>query len=148
MPTIPTVTMGMLDLHQRPDLPDPHIDPPQVADPGDPFAEVRVVHLLARIPRGRPVRLRDLVDRLNAEYTDWSFSRRVVEDAIVQLQANWMTDYRNREGILLGEDQTGPTVTIEDTSRVDPWVGRQLDRLVAACRQRLDAFALEEGAIP
>jgi hypothetical protein len=138
----------MLELRQTPGLSDPDLRPPTVADPGDPFAALRVVHLLARIPRGCPVRLRDLVDRLNAEYVDWSFSRRVVEDAVVQLRTNWMTDYRNSEGIQLGEDSAGPTVTIEDSSRVDPWIVRQVDRLAAECRSRLDAFAIEEGAIP
>jgi hypothetical protein len=138
----------MLEFRQTPGLSDPDLRPPNVAQPGDPFAALRVVHLLARIPRGRPVRLRDLVDRLNAEYVDWSFSRRVVEDAVVQLRTNWMTDYRNSEGIQLGEDAAGPTVTIEDSSRVDPWIVRQVDRLAAECRSRLDAFAIEEGAIP
>jgi hypothetical protein len=142
------MTRTMLELRQTPDLPTPDLHPPQIARSGDPFAELRVVHLLARIPRGQPVRLRDLVDRLNAEYTDWSFSRRVVEDAIVQLQANWMTDYRNADGIELGQDATGPIVTLEESSRVDPWIVRQVERLAAACRAQLDAFAIEEGSIP
>ena len=138
----------MLELRQMPDLPAADLHPPQVAESGDPFADLRVVHLLARIPRGRPVRLRDLVDRLNAEHTDWSFSRRVVEDAVLQLQSNWLSDYRNSDGIRLDEGPSGPTVTIEDSSRVDPWIVRQVDRLAASCRTRLDAFAIEEGAIP
>ncbi|HET7677378.1 MAG TPA: hypothetical protein VFK38_05955 [Candidatus Limnocylindrales bacterium] len=138
----------MLTLRDTPDLPDPNIQPPTTAEPGDPFATLRVVHLLARIPRGRPVRLRDLVDRLNADYVDWSFSRPVVAAAVVQLQANWMADYRSAEGILLGEDPTGPTVTLEDSSRVDPWITRQVERLAAECHERLRSFAVEEGAIP
>ena len=44
----------MLTLRDTPGLPDPHLLPPQVAEVGDPFAELRVVHLLARIPRGVP----------------------------------------------------------------------------------------------
>ena len=138
----------MIALRETPGLPDPHVQPPTVAAAGDPFASLRVVHLLARLPRGRPVRLRDIVDRLNADYVDWSFSRQVVADAILQLQANWMSDYRNAEGIVLSEDPTGATVTIEDTSRVDPWIVRQADRLAAACRDQLRAFAVEEGATP
>jgi hypothetical protein len=129
-------------------LPDPNLVPPTIAEPGDPFAELRVVHLLARIPRAEPVRLRDLVDRLNADYVDWSFSRRVVIAAIVQLQANWMADYRNSEGIALQDGPQGPVVTIEDSSRVDPWILRQADRLSCACTERLRAFAVEEGALP
>src|SRR5512142_1898726 len=97
----------MLDLRQVPGLPDPDLRPPVVAEPGDPFTDLRVVHLLARIPRGVPVRLRDVVDRLNAEHVDWSFDRRAVADAVVQLQANWMTDYRTVDGIELGTDPYG-----------------------------------------
>ncbi|MEA2623624.1 MAG: hypothetical protein QOH61_2534 [Chloroflexota bacterium] len=138
----------MLSLRELPGLPDPSLQPPTIAEPGDPFAELRVVHLLARIPRGEAVRLRDLVDRLNADYVDWSFSRRVVIAAIVQLQANWMADYRNSSGIALDDGLQGPVVTIEDSSRVDPWILRQADRLSGACTERLRAFAVEEGAIP
>lgn len=138
----------MLDLRDTPGLPDPKVPPPQVAEAGDPFADLRVVHLLARIPRGRPVRLRDLVDRLNAEYVDWSFTRPVVAAAALQLQANWMTDYRTAEGIVVGADAAGETVTIEDSSRVDPWIVRQVERLAAECQARLATFAREAGAIP
>ncbi len=138
----------MLALRDTPGLPDPNHQPPTIAEAGDTIASVRIVHLLARIPRGHAVRLRDIVDRLNAEYLGWSFSRPVVADAVLQLQANWMTDYRNAEGIVLGEDETGATVTIEDSSRVDPWIVRQVERLAGACREQLVAFAREEGAIP
>ncbi len=138
----------MLSLRDVPGLPDANIQPPNVAESGDPFAALRVVHLLARIPRGAPVRVRDLVDRLNAEHVDWSFSRPVVIDAILQLRANWIADYRTIEGIVLGEDSAGQTVTVEDSARVDPWIVRQTDRLVGECRERLRAFAIEEGAIP
>jgi len=138
----------MLTLRDTPGLPDPHLLPPQLAEVGDPFAELRVVHLLARIPRGVPVRLRDIVDRLNAEHVDWSFTRPVVATAVLQLQANWAADYRTTEGILVGDDAAGGTVRIEDSSRVDPWIVRQAERLADDCRQRLRAFAVEEGAIP
>ena len=138
----------MLNLRDIPGLPDPHIAPPVVAEPGDPFAALRVVHLLARIPRGTPVRLRDIVDRLNAEHLDWSFSRPVVATAALQLQANWMADYRTVDGIRIADDAAGGTVEIEDSSRVDPWIVRQAERLAGQCNARLRAFAVEEGAIP
>jgi len=54
---------------------------------------------------------------------------------------NWMTDYRNSSGIVIDESDYGPTVEIEDTSRVDPWIIRQAEREVIACRERLDAFS-------
>jgi hypothetical protein len=138
----------VLVLRQTPGLPDPNVQPPTIAEPGDPFAALRIVHLLARIPRGEPVRVRDLVDHLNASYVDWSFSRGVVVAAIVQLQSNWLSDYRNSDGIVLEDGPAGPQVTVEDTSRVDGWIARQAQRLAGSCTERLRAFALEEGAIP
>jgi hypothetical protein len=137
-----------LALQELAGLPDPNINPPVVALAGDPFAALRVAHLLARIPRGRPVRLRDVVDRLNADYLDWSFTRSVVLSVVVQLRANWMADFRNRDGILLQEGGAGEEVVIEDTARVDPWITRQVQRIAADCRERLLAFARDEGDTP
>ena len=138
----------MLTLRDTPGLPEADIAPPVVAEPGDPFASLRVIHLVARIPRGQPVRLRDIVDRLNAEHVDWSFSRPVVATAILQLQANWLADYRTVDGIRVADDLSGGTIEIEDSQRVDPWIVRQVVRLAETCRERLRVFALEEGAIP
>ena len=138
----------MLALRPTPDLPDPNVQPPTIAEPGDPFAALRIVLLLARIPRGEPVRVRDLVDHLNAAYVDWSFSRGAVVAAIVQLQSNWLSDYRNSDGIVLQDGAAGPLVTIEDSPRVDGWIARQAARLADSCTERLRAFAVEEGAIP
>ncbi len=137
-----------MQLRQTPGLPDPNVQPPTVAESGDPFSQLRVVHLLARVPRGLPVRVRDIVDQLNADYLDWSFSREVVVATIVQLQANWLTDYRNSDGIVLTDGPAGPELTIEDSSRVDPWIVRQAERLVGACREQLAEFAIEEGGAP
>ena len=135
-------------LRDVPGLPAPDLRPPIIAESGDPFAEIRVVHLLARIPRGEPIRVRDVVDELNARHLDWSFSRNVVIAAAVQLQANWLTDYRSSSGIVLQEGLAGPEILIEDSARVDPWIVRQVERLAARCTERLRAFAVEEGAIP
>ncbi len=134
-----------MQLRQTPGLPDPHIQPPSVAEAGDPFSQLRVVHLLARVPRGVALRVRDIADQLNADYLDWSFSREVVVATVVQLQANWLTDYRNSDGIVLSDGPAGPELTIEDSSRVDPWIVRQAERLRVACDERLSAFAIEEG---
>jgi len=135
-----------MQLRDTPGLPDPGLRPPVVAEAGDPFTDLRVVHLLARLPRGTAVRIRDIVDRLDGDYLDWSFSREVVVATVVQLQANWLTDYRNSDGIVLIDGPAGPELIIEDSSRVDPWVMRQADRLRAACEERLREFALEEGS--
>jgi hypothetical protein len=141
-------TLSLRDPAELPGLPSADLAPPVVATSGDPFAALRVVHLLARVPRGRPIRLRDLVDRLNADYLDWSFSRAVVADVIVQLQANWMADYRNRDGIVLAHGEAGEEVTIEDSPRVDPWIVRQAQRLADECLARLRTFARDEGGLP
>lgn len=122
-------------------LPDARIQPPTIAESGDPFSALRVIEVVARMDRGRPVRVDDLVDRLNAVHLDWLFTRAVVTDALVALQANWMTDYRNASGIVLEDGPYGPTVMVEDSSRVDPWIVRQAQREAAECRRRLDEFA-------
>ncbi|MGC8634026.1 MAG: hypothetical protein ACP5VP_05090 [Candidatus Limnocylindrales bacterium] len=139
---------SMLSLRPVAGLPEPDLRPPVVAESGDPFAALRIVHLLAQVPRGTPVRVRDIVDELNARWMDWSFDRAVVTNAIVQLQANWMADYRTAEGIRVGSDVYGATVTIEDSSRVDPWMVLQVRQLVQACAERLRTFAHEAGDIP
>jgi len=137
-----------MQLRTIPGLPDAHLQPPVVAAAGDPFADLRVVHLLARIPRGTPVRVRDIVERLEVEHLDWSFSRPVVIAAVVQLQANWRADYRSSDGIVLGEGPAGPELLIEDSSRVDPWIVRQVERLYAACQEQLRRFSIDEAATP
>ena len=115
--------------------------PPVIAESGDPFTSLRVIDAVARQERGRPVRLDALVDHLNAAHVDWLFTRDVVVSVLVTLQANWMADYRNASGIVLGDAHGGATVTVEDSSRVDPWIVRQAQREAAACREALDEFA-------
>jgi hypothetical protein len=137
-----TATIGLGPLRPGPDgLPDPHVAPPAIAEAGDPFTTIRVIDLLARLERGTPVRLADIVDRLNADYLDWLFSVPVVADVALQLQSNWMADYRNSSGIVIEDGPLGPTLAIEDSSRVDPWIVRQAQRIAAACTERLAEFS-------
>jgi len=128
-------------------LPDALPQPPVVAESGDPFSALRVIDVVARMARGRPIRLDDLVDRLNATYLDWLFTRAVVVDVLVALQANWMTDYRNSSGIVLEDGPSGPVVTLEDSSRVDPWIAGQAQREAAACREALAEFARRDRPV-
>jgi hypothetical protein len=102
---------------------------------------------VARIDRGRPIRLDDIVDRLNATYLDWLFTRNVVVDVLVTLQANWMADYRNASGIVVEDGPSGPVVTLEDSSRVDPWITGQAQREEATCREALDEFARRDRPV-
>ena len=137
---------GDLRLRPAPDgLPDPRLAPPVVAEAGDPFTAVRVIDLVARVERGQPVRLDDLVSTLNARHLDWLFDRAAVLDVLIALQANWMADYRNASGIVLEEGPYGPTLALEDSPRVDPWIVRQALREAAACRERLAEFARRDG---
>jgi hypothetical protein len=140
--TVVRTAPGRLRLRDAPQgLPDPDLHPPTIAESGDPFAAARISALVARIERGTPVRIADVVDRLNATYVDWLFTERVVVDAILQLQTNWMADYRNSSGIVVADGEYGPTVEIEDSTRVDPWIVRQVERYLLECRERLDAFS-------
>jgi hypothetical protein len=139
-------TPGLVGLRPAPDgMPDADLAPPTVAESGDPFTALRVIDLVARLERGQAIRLADVVDRLNATWLDWLFPQPVVADAIIALQANWMTDYRNASGIVLEDTEYGPSVTIEDSSRVDPWIVRQAVREAARCRQRLAEFARRDA---
>lgn len=139
---VPPAAPGTLALRAAPaGLPAVDLQPPTIAESGDPFATARVIHLVARLERGRPIRLDDIVAALNAAHLDWLFDRRVVADALVALQANWLSDYRNSSGIVVEEGPYGASVTIEDSSRVDPWIVRQVAREVAACRAALADFS-------
>jgi hypothetical protein len=52
-----------------------------------------------------------------------------------------MADYRNSSGIVIEDGPFGPTIAIEDSSRVDPWIVRQAVREAAACTERLAEFS-------
>jgi hypothetical protein len=116
-------------------------NPPTVAESRDSFTTLRVLDVLARVPRSVPLEIRSIADQLNAIHLDWLFEARVVADTILQLQANWMADYRNSSGIVIDESLAGATVTIEDSSRVDPWIVRQAQRELGACRAVLVDFS-------
>jgi hypothetical protein len=125
-------------------MPQASAQPPNVAEAGDPFAALRVLDLLARVERGRPIRIADIVDRLNATHLDWLFDAAVVGHVVLQLQANWMADYRNASGIVVDDGPWGATIEIEDTTRVDPWIVRQAQREAMECRAQLAEFSLRD----
>ncbi len=125
-------------------MPEIDLRPPVVAESADPFTAARVVALVARLERGRPTRISAIVDRLNATHMDWLFSERVVADALLQLAANWAADYRSTGGVIVEDGSSGATLTIEDSTRVDPWIVRQAMRTEAACRDALLEFSRRE----
>jgi hypothetical protein len=122
-------------------MPDPELSPPTIAESGDPFTTLRVLDLVARVERGTPVLVADLASRLDSEHLDWLFPERVVSDVLVQLAANWMTDYRTRSGIVVEDSEYGVSLTIEDSSRFDPWIVGQARRAHEECRDRLVEFS-------
>ena len=124
-----------------PGLPDAQPRPPTIATSGDPFTTVRILQLVARIERGRSARVADLVAALNARPLDWAFSQAVVADTLLQLQSNWMADYRSGSGIVIEDGAYGPTISLEESSRVDPWIVRQVDRQIRACQAALTDFS-------
>jgi hypothetical protein len=126
-------------------LPDPNVQPPTVAESGSPFSLVRIIDLVARIERGAPIRIDDLAAALDRAYLDWTFAPSVVTDALVALQSNWLSDYRNASGIVLADGPYGTTLTLEDSSRVDPWIVRQAQRALAACHEELASFSRRAG---
>ena len=141
-------TIGLGPLRPAPDgLPDPSMTPPTIGEAGDPFTAIRIIDLVARLERGTPIRLSDVVDRLNASYLDWLFTVPVVTDVALQLQSNWMTDYRNGSGIAVEDGPLGPTIAIEDSSRVDPWIVRQARREAASCTERLAEFSRRDRPV-
>ena len=121
------------------------LQPPTIAAAGDPFTAARVLALVACIERGRPALIDDIAAALNARHLDWAFSSAVVADVVLQLQANWMADYRNGSGILVEDGPYGATLTIEDSSRVDPWIVRRVEREIAACQVALTDFSRRSG---
>lgn len=138
---------GSLVLRPAPaGLPEAEPRPPTIASTGDPFTTVRILQLVARIERGRPARVADLVAALNARHLDWAFSPMVVTDTLVQLQSNWMADYRNGSGIVIEDGPHGPTISLEDSSRVDPWIVRQVEREIGACQAALTDFSRRDGS--
>lgn len=135
-------SIGLGELRPMPPgLPVEVPSPPQVAESGDPFSRLRVLHVVARLPRGVPLRIADITDRLNATHLDWQFSQRVVADALIALATDWMADYRNVSGIVIADGSRGPTVAIEDTPRVDPWLVGRVEMLLTECRVVLAEFA-------
>jgi hypothetical protein len=93
--------------------------------------------------RGRGVRerLADIADALNAAHLDWLFERRVVADELLQLQANWFSDFRTTTGFIVEDGDQGPVVTLEDSPRMTGWLERQVVKAHEACRAELSAFA-------
>lgn len=136
-PTVGPVPEGM---------PDPNLAPPQIARSGDPFAALRVVHFLARLPRNATLQLRDVLVALNATYLDWSFDEKVLLSELVQLQANWAISFHGEDRIMLDRNERGHTLLIVDSSKMGSFLVSEARRLAEACDEELRRFSLGDGA--
>jgi len=59
-----TVRPGSVPLRPAPaGLPNPNLQPPTIAESGDPFSLVRILELTARLGRGQPIRVDDIAGR-------------------------------------------------------------------------------------
>jgi hypothetical protein len=125
-------------------MPDADLVPPQIARSGDPFAGLRIVHLLSRLRRNVTHQLRDVLLALNAAYLDWQFSEKVLLAELVQLQANWAISYHGDDRIVLDRNQRGHTLLIVDSTKMTPFLIAQANRLREACDEELRRFALGE----
>lgn len=126
-------------------MPNPDVAPPQVARSGDPFAALRIVHGLARLPRNVTHQLRDVVAALNAAYMDWSFREEVVLAELTQLQSNWSISFHGEDRIVIGATERGRTLLIVDSTKMTPFLISQAQRLAEACDAVLRQFSLGDG---
>lgn len=115
--------------------------PPVIAEARSPFTAVRVAALMLARKRGLRERLADIADALNAAHLDWLFERRVVIDELLQLQANWFSDFRTTTGFIVEDSDQGPVITLEDSLRMSGWLERQVAKATEECKRELAAFA-------
>jgi hypothetical protein len=129
-------------------MPEPDLVPPQIAQAGDPFAGLRMVHFLSRLQRNSTHQLRDVVTALNAAYLDWAFSEKVVLAQLVQLQANWSISFHGEERIRLDRNERGHTLLIVDSSKMSAFFVAEARKLVDACEEEQRRFTLGDGISP
>lgn len=129
-------------------MPAPDLVPPQIARSGDPFAALRIVHFVSRLPRNRTLQLRDVVTALNAEFLDWYFSEKVAIAELVQLQANWGISFHGDDRIVLDRNERGHTLLVTDSTKMTSFLVNEARRLADACAEELRRFTLGDGVSP
>jgi hypothetical protein len=138
-----------LQLSDAPDgMPDPQVAPPQIARGGDPFARLRILHHLARLPRNVTLPLRAVVASLNAAFLDWYFSEKVVLAELVQLQANWSLSFHGDDRLVLDRDARGHTLLIVDSTRMNAFLVAEARRAAEEADEELRRFTLGDGVSP
>jgi hypothetical protein len=129
-------------------MPDPGVAPPQIARSGDPFARLRIVHHLSRLPRNTTLPLREVVASLNAAFLDWWFSEKVVLAELVQLQANWAISFHGDDRIVLDRNERGHTLLIVDSTRMTAFLVAEGRRSADEADEELRRFTLGDGVSP
>jgi hypothetical protein len=142
-------TISGLPLGPAPEgMPDPGIAPPQIARGGDPFARLRIVHFLSRLPRNTTHQLRDVVGSLNAAFLDWYFGETVVLAELVQLQANWSISFHGEDRIVLDRNARGHTLLLVDSTRMTAFLVAEGRRAAEEADEELRRFTLGDGISP
>ena len=126
-------------------MPEPTVNPPQIARSGDPFARLRILHFLSRLRRNTTHQLRDVVASLNAGFLDWSFSEKVLLAELVQLQANWSLSFHGDDRIILDRNERGHTLLIVDSTRMTAFLVAEGRRAADEADEELRRFALGDG---
>jgi hypothetical protein len=129
-------------------MPDPDLAPPQIARGGDPFARLRIVHFISRLPRNVTHQLRDVVASLNAAFLDWYFSEKVVLAELVQLQANWSISFHGDDRIALDRNERGHTLLVVDSTRMTAFLVAEGRRAAEEADEELRRFTLGDGVSP
>ena len=129
-------------------MPEPTLNPPQIARSGDPFARLRILHFLSRLQRNTTHQLRDVVAALNADFLDWSFSEKIVLAALVQLQANWSISFHGDDRIILDRNERGHTLLIVDSTRMTAFLVAEGRRAAEEAEEELRRFVLGDGISP
>jgi hypothetical protein len=129
-------------------MPDPGVAPPQIARGGDPFARLRILHFLSRLPRNATHQLRDVLAALNAAFMDWYFSEKVVLAELVQLQANWSISFHGEDRIVLDRNERGHTLLLVDSTRMTAFLVAEGRRAAEEADEELRRFTLGDGISP
>jgi hypothetical protein len=129
-------------------MPDPNVAPPQIARSGDPFARLRIIHHLARLPRNVTLPVREVVASLNAAFLDWYFSEKVLLAELVQLQANWAISFHGDDRLVLDRDERGHTLLIVDSTRMTAFLVAEGRRAADEADDELRRFTLGDGVSP
>ena len=129
-------------------MPDPNVAPPQIARSGDPFARLRIIHHLSRLPRNVTLpgagRGRLPERRLPRLVLQREGGPRRAGPAAGQLGISFHGDDR----IVLDRDERGHTLLIVDSTRMTAFLVAEGRRAADEADEELRRFTLGDGVSP